>query len=222
MKDGSNPLIAFSEEQHEKGRQRRNGRAPVKKREKPQRRKSPEKKRQALVIENLGEEVNGLRERSQEHVADAVPESLVKAHVGVVAAEKSRHDFHVEKEERRARNRERNSRPALAPRTRAAAQSPRHPDAEGHHCRRFLGAERRDQSEQAKSSCPRSLGGESRESPQKKRQHENFRMKVEGVRVSERKIGPVKPGQSGWRPMLATEPRACQVKKRRAARGQPE
>src|SRR5712691_10028824 len=193
MKNDSNPLIAFSEEEHEIRRQRGNGRAPVKKREKPQRRKSPEKKIQALLIEKLGEEINGLRKRSEEHIADSVPESLVKTHVCVVAAEKSRHDLHVEKEKRRARSRERNSRPAVAPRTRAAAQSPGNPDAEGHDCRRFLRAERRDQSQEAKSSCPTSFGGEARESPQKQRQHENFGMKIKGVRVSERKIGPVKP-----------------------------
>src|SRR6267143_360874 len=222
MKNDSNPLIAFSEEEHEIGRQRGNRRAPVEKREKPQRRKSPEQKIQALLIEKLGEEINGLRKRSEEHIADSVPESLVKTHVCVVAAEKSRHDFHVEKEKRRARSRERNSRPAVVPRTRTAAQSPGNPDAEGHDCRRFLRAERRDQSQEAKSSYPTSFGGESRESPQKQRQHENFRMKIKGVRVSERKIGPVKPRQSGWRPMLATELRARQVKKREAARGKAE
>src|SRR6267143_28785 len=47
-------------------------------------------------------------------------------------------------------------------------------------------------------------------------------MKIKGVRVSKRKIGPVKPRQSGRRPVLATEPRAREVKQRRTARGKPE
>ena len=47
-------------------------------------------------------------------------------------------------------------------------------------------------------------------------------MKIKGVRVSQRKIGPVEPRQSGARPVAAPEVRAPEVEKRGAARSEPE
>src|SRR5207247_8758305 len=46
--------------------------------------------------------------------------------------------------------------------------------------------------------------------------------KSEVILVSQRKIGPVNPGQSGARPVAAPEARAPEVEKCGAARGEPE